>query len=84
MVGVSMVDLCSFIAGGICETGVSSTTVGDLSICDIRVSSMIYGDSESLLVFIWLFCCFVSIASVSDSICSVCCCISSSCLGRAC
>ena len=84
MVGVSMVDLCSFIAGGICETGVSSTTVGDLSICDIRVSSMIYGDSESLLVFIWLFCCFVSIASVSDSICSLCCCISSSSLGRAC
>ena len=50
-----MVDLCSFIVEGICETGVSSTTVGDLSICDIGVSSMIYGDSESLLVFVWLF-----------------------------
>ena len=79
-----MVDLCSFIVGGICEIGVSSTTVGDLSICDIGVSSVICGDSESLLVIVWLFCCFVSIASVSDSTCSVCCYISSSCLGRPC
>ena len=34
VIGVSVVDLCPVVVGGICEIGVSSIAVEDLGICD--------------------------------------------------
>lgn len=82
-VGVSIVDLCSSVAGGICGIVVSSVTVWDFGIWNIGVSLVIVGDSDLLSVFTWSLCHVVSFGSISDSVCSFCCCKSLSCLGRA-
>ena len=83
VVGVSIVDFCSSVAGGICGIGVSWVTVWDFGIWNIGVSLVIVGDSDLLSVFTWSLCHVVSFGSISDSVCSFCCCKSLSCLGRA-